>query len=101
MHKMHQQKMHKMHQQKMHPKLHSTERAMALSVHSQLCTSRINSAQCACFSGCAGATYITYKGVVFVLRSLAANIPQVKELSVLLQQAVQAVQAAISRSARS
>lgn len=45
----------------------------------------------------AGAAYITYKGVVFVLRSLAANFPQVKELSVLLQQAVQAIQAAISR----
>uniref|UniRef100_A0A383V7M2 Uncharacterized protein n=1 Tax=Tetradesmus obliquus TaxID=3088 RepID=A0A383V7M2_TETOB len=44
-----------------------------------------------------GAAYITYKGVVFVLRSLAANFPQVKELSVLLQQAVQAIQAAISR----
>jgi hypothetical protein len=45
----------------------------------------------------AGAAYITYKGVMFVLRSLSANFPHVRELTTLLQQAVQAVQKAISR----
>jgi hypothetical protein len=43
----------------------------------------------------AGAAYITYKGIMFVLRSLSANFPHVRELASLLQPAVQAVQAVL------
>ncbi|KAF6265618.1 hypothetical protein COO60DRAFT_1477470 [Scenedesmus sp. NREL 46B-D3] len=44
-----------------------------------------------------GAAYITYRGVMFVVRSLGANFPQIEQLAALLHQAVDAVKTAISR----
>lgn len=42
-----------------------------------------------CLPVTAGAAYITYKGAMFVLRSLYANFPQIREVAAIVHRAVQ------------